>query len=971
MGSDISRHSELSRHSATEAVPGALTPDRFTREPVSVLADDLVFALRRLDYSVNDLLREAASVRRRLLAVREGNDLLHDMDRLDGLINQCIERTSFIHETAIESSLHGFCELDQQGRVRFANPRMLELAATCAGQPLETLFTEPDRVAGAIASPGSQLLRTQIASREGPIPVILELGRADGPEITTCFALLTDMRGFIDAEKSVYDSAPYGVVRLGADFLVNYANSQISKLFGLSSEELLGTNLAALIDDPKSRALVARHIEERKKGKATEYRIRATDRRTRICRHIRVSSVPEMDEHGGQLVGVVVMLHDITATVVSEALGKVIALEREPSKMFAQLVRQVRDVIDFKQASLSIYSEEMRYARTIYSDPPGDQLSLWIELTPDMRSWIGGAKTWEPDLRKFIERQPNRDSLGSQASVKNALESGLKSFLSVPVGAGPTGAFNLTSLDYEAFAAEHFGLLKEAGIDRSMSAVIAAHYTHERNEIFKLVKDMTQAADSKALAATVVDSLSRLYHWQQVSIFKVNRIAGQFELLAQKPSKKNGIRLPRNYAQSIDKGLLGEAYASGKPVELEDTRRDTELAKRYVPGSAETRSELCIPIEVNGRIVWILNCEDRRPNAFKEAGMLHRVIDEISKTLVSLFERMVLIQMIDKYPDGVVIVTAEGQIITANKFAFAMFGKRFGDDRLAGEDIAQFFDQEFSFTDPSAPLRRASGVAMTVIGVHGFRTPVLLSSFTLPDEYDQYILILQDASELLWQAEHQRFNAALVEATAQVRVPLAIATSNIRYLGRQVTDKKLAEIIERACANLSRVELTYDRLQLAFDSRALPPAISLNIDVREVLDEVIGYFSPDDVAATEVDARDVNTTIDADPYRLLFAIEAILSYLVRTRTGDDRIHIRLRRTQSELAIRFVGSAVGPAADGRASHVLEGTRARIALAEKVIRKAIGTHGQYRRTRSWRGPQVHTLVFKRHFNALEAS
>ena len=951
---------EASDLSASEAP--LLTQTRLEREPEHALADDLVTALRRRDYSVSDLLKEAGTIRHELIATADGHGLAREIGQLDELVLNCVERTSLIHEAAIETSLHGFCELDDGGRIGFANHRMLELAPGCAGKRLAGLFTEPDRIAAVMASGQPQMLRTQIAARDGSRPVLLELGTTAELGIQTRFALVTDMSCFVDAEQSVYERAPYGVVRLDSEFRVLYYNPRVPEMFERATDEIIGHDVRKLIQDDESRQLVLAESRKRPAGVATEYDVRVPDSRIGVRRTIRVSSVPEIDAEDGSLVGVVTTFHDLTATQLGEALTEAAALERDPEAMFGKLTEAIRGVIDFERASLSVYTDDRRYARTLYTDPGERRLSLWIEVPQAFQILMRERRTCVDDIDAFLSSQPHGRALREEPSVAAILQAGFRSSLSVPLGAGPRGTFSMISKKAAAFNDEQYALLAAAGIDRVMHAVLEAHQAHESARIFELLKQMAGAKDSAALAETIVESLSDLYRWQNVSIFKVNRIAGRFELLAQRASQDDGILLPEKYTQALDLGLLGRAYATGAQVELGDPSQDTELAHLYVPGSPDTKSELCIPIRFNNRVVWILNCEDRRRNAFKEAGMLHRVIDEVSSTLAKLFERLLLAQLIEKYPDGVVVASAEGTIRHANKFAYSLFGEPYGDNKLTGQDIDRFFPGDLSFADERSPFKSANNLAARVVGTTGRRTPVLLSTFTLPDEYDQYILILQDAKELRWQAKHQKFNAALAEVTAQVRVPLAIATSNIRYLERRAGDPETRQIMDRACAALSRVELTYDRLQLAFDPSILPREVPVEVDVVQLIDEVIGWFSPDDAEVIKFERGAADIRVVADRFRLTLVVEAILSYLVRTRAEADEIGIRLRLTDSTLVMHFAGSALDDAHERLPNELLEDTRAEIAFGEKVIRRAIGAMGQYRRTSQVAGRQVHTLTLR---------
>ena len=107
----------------------------------------------------------------------------------------------------------------------------------------------------------------------------------------------------------------------------------------------------------------------------------------------------------------------------------------------------------------------------------------------------------------------------------------------------------------------------------------------------------------------------------------------------------------------------------------------------------------------------------------------------------------------------------------------------------------------------------------TVVGARGKETPVLLSTFTLPEEYDHVVVVMQDVSELQWKADFELFRAALAETAAQVRVPVSLLSSFVQQIGKKVEDEKLRDLTRKAMRQLGRIELTYDRVLASYDMK--------------------------------------------------------------------------------------------------------------------------------------------------------
>ncbi|PYX89283.1 MAG: diguanylate cyclase, partial [Acidobacteria bacterium] len=62
----------------------------------------------------------------------------------------------------------------------------------------------------------------------------------------------------------------------------------------------------------------------------------------------------------------------------------------------------------------------------------------------------------------------------------------------------------------------------------------------------------------------------------------------------------------------LDQGICGAAAASGKTVIVDDVNSDP----RYLACSIETKSEIVVPIYVNGRVAGELDVDSHFPAAF-------------------------------------------------------------------------------------------------------------------------------------------------------------------------------------------------------------------------------------------------------------------------------------------------------------------------------------------------------------------
>jgi PAS domain-containing protein len=161
-----------------------------------------------------------------------------------------------------------------------------------------------------------------------------------------------------------------------------------------------------------------------------------------------------------------------------------------------------------------------------------------------------------------------------------------------------------------------------------------------------------------------------------VSIFKVNVLRGQFNLLAQRLGPQGGTPFPNDYTQPLGEGLLGLCYDRKDCVNLSDRNDGSVEARRFKEVSKTTVSELCIPIELRGRLLWIFNLEDSRRNAFNkpEIATLKDIVCKISTSIDHLFEGHILSQVLQVFPEAVLITNSDGDVLLGNDNAEALLG---------------------------------------------------------------------------------------------------------------------------------------------------------------------------------------------------------------------------------------------------------------------------------------------------------
>ncbi len=117
----------------------------------------------------------------------------------------------------------------------------------------------------------------------------------------------------------------------------------------------------------------------------------------------------------------------------------------------------------------------------------------------------------------------------------------------------------------------------------------------------------TRAADANSLMAQTVELLRRERpHYQWVGVYLLEGETLVLGPYVGKPTPHT--RIPLN------QGICGAAASTGKTIVVDDVNADP----RYLACSLETRSEIVVPIERDGKILGEIDIDSDTPAAFTD-----------------------------------------------------------------------------------------------------------------------------------------------------------------------------------------------------------------------------------------------------------------------------------------------------------------------------------------------------------------
>jgi signal transduction histidine kinase len=132
---------------------------------------------------------------------------------------------------------------------------------------------------------------------------------------------------------------------------------------------------------------------------------------------------------------------------------------------------------------------------------------------------------------------------------------------------------------------------------------------HERlNLLYQVSNVIHSTLEPQEALQLIVSEAVRLMHASSGSVVLINPTTGFLEIHASQNLPASAARLKLR----VGEGITGWVARSGKAARVGDVTQDP----RYVAARRGVRSELAVPLEVNGEVRGVLNVDSDRKNAF-------------------------------------------------------------------------------------------------------------------------------------------------------------------------------------------------------------------------------------------------------------------------------------------------------------------------------------------------------------------
>lgn len=255
-----------------------------------------------------------------------------------------------------------------------------------------------------------------------------------------------------------------------------------------------------------------------------------------------------------------------------------------------------------------------------------------------------------------------------------------RSELAVPIKAKDRllGVLDLESAELSAFDQTDLETLSTLADQLGIGIENARLYEREKKRAAQLsvINEVGRRATSilvlDKLPEEAVKAIQESFGYHFVSILMVDEKSGEVEQKAD-ASPYSYMRMSE-YSQKTDEGLIGWAVRNGELLVVNDVSKDPRYLEGF-PAKPVTKSELVVPIKIDGRVVAVLDIQSGEANAFEETDRIsmQTVADQLSVAMqnAQLFQQ---VAQSDKewedtfksITDGIAIHDAELRILRAN-----------------------------------------------------------------------------------------------------------------------------------------------------------------------------------------------------------------------------------------------------------------------------------------------------------------
>jgi PAS domain-containing protein len=792
--------------------------------------------------------------------------------------------------------------IDRNALVARASEPLLAVAPTIVGRHVSEAFNLDSAALdvahgrcsayGIYRDPDGQLVPATLRA-------LYEIEDSDGSLLVG----VTDGAPFRRAEAERFASTPYPIMRVTPDGIIRFANDEARWTLAPAGAEIVGQPLAALFGANEEKLLMDALSQCVCDHTPQTIEVAPWTSQASTDNHKRLLLTPDLAPNQKALGALAV----IQSSIVERIRDQISKVALDPTihhwrERLSAIVNHLRHVIDFDHANFGIYADDVTLFQALCTYPEDEKKwkwpARWMELPPGIRAWLEEGRTWIPSIPEFVGKSELRRN-----EVVRHYER-LKVLSSVTLAAqgarGATSALTLCSLELGKYGARDLTFLRELDLEAVLIRIEEEIQAERRMFAAALKQSIAKTRCLHDAAEESVKRIARHFHWDNVALFRVDRHKRRFELVHQSPCRRL-FRLPEDYWQDIDKGMLAATLDKGRALTIDEIGAEESEQYGFVDVGRPTRSAMTIPMRLNKRIRWIFDIESEVAQAFRGPDKL--AIEELVRVMQDGLKQRMLAEiknyLLKEAEQGVLVVGIEGAILEMNGTAAKLLGRTTA-QIAEGEALflsAYVDDPDPELTEVLSGFQSIERHRMTLRGEDGRTRTALGTRTVLEESFDTALWFLTDIETDRWTVDLSFLRETVSDVAQQTRAPLAMASTMARRLsglvdGEQVASLRGSDLVSSAgvlcrglVEELGKADITFERLAegLAIRKDPLRPEVAERIDLAFRVQDVIDSLPTRDRQRITFNDVDLRCPVHADAGRIGFALRSLIAYLLRAR----------------------------------------------------------------------------------------
>jgi PAS domain S-box-containing protein len=488
---------------------------------------------------------------------------------------------------------------------------------------------------------------------------------------------------------------------------------------------------------------------------------------------------------------------------------------------------------------------------------------------------------------------------------------------------------------------------------------------NEVAELYTLANEIATNLNLTEVLDAIVQAIRRAMGCRGCCIFLLDEASQMLEIKAAaglKPEWREAARL------RLGEGIAGRAAAEVRPIYLPDTLQDED----FIFFDREVRSLLAVPMQVKGRVIGVINVDDRVPNAFGSdqerlltiaAAQAAIAIENARLFSQVLSEKQHTDAIIQCMADGLLMLDRDGVVVSCNPALAMMLDMRRED--IVGQPASdpgadprlQAICAPATFKERTGVLAREVEIPRTGPGGETLRPRMLrVFSSILSDEAGQRMGEVRVVHDVTREREIEEMKNEFFSTTShELRTPLFSIQGFVRLiLEGQVPDEEtqrefLGIILQQAdqLAQLVNNLLNISRLESGMLELEHKPVPLLAL-LQETVAKLRGIAQGKGIAL-ETDLPASLPSVIGDQEWLQQVVTNLIGNAIKFTPEEGQVVIGARQAEGEIVVEVRDTGIGIPADAldqiftkfyrvphRAGEQPEGTGLGLHIAQQIIK-----------------------------------